>query len=143
MRYSVAQRVAWIISKPIYSFAYVIEKNDPRDLGNVKLRAGDVGTPPASGSQLHLRFLSPVAPQAGVDGRCPQQREVELQQYRVFFFNDAGQVCGVSAALFDDEESARQWARSLDDGLLMELWSPDHEIRIDGPNGDGLTEARA
>jgi hypothetical protein len=71
-----------------------------------------------------------------------EQQEVGLQQYRVFFFNDAGQVCGVSAALFEGDHEARQWARSLDDGRLMELWSPDREVGIDGPAGDGLAEAR-
>ncbi len=72
-----------------------------------------------------------------------QQMEVGLQQYRVFFFNDAGRVCGVSAALFENDHEARRWARSLDDGRLMELWSPDREVGIDGPVSDGLAEARA
>jgi photosystem II stability/assembly factor-like uncharacterized protein len=51
-----------------------------------------------------------------------------VRQYRIFVLNEAGRVVGVSAALFDSDDEARQWARSMDDGGPMELWAPDYQI---------------
>jgi photosystem II stability/assembly factor-like uncharacterized protein len=87
-------------------------------------------------------MLHPAKPETGVVERRSRQ-EVGLQQYRVFFFNEAGRVCGISAALFETDHDARQWARSLDDGRFMELWAPDHEVGVNGPVGENLIEACA
>lgn len=60
-----------------------------------------------------------------------------MSQYSVYFLDDGGRVTGVSAALFETDDAAGQWASDISEGRSFELWSPDRKVEV----GSGISQA--